>query len=59
MIGSLLYIQIGTCPDISFVVSLLVQYASNPSPDHIRLAKYVLHYLKGTSDLKLLYDGGR
>ena len=59
IIGSLLYVQIGTRPDISFAVSRLAQYASNPSPDHIRLAKYVLRYLKGTSDLKLLYDGGR
>jgi hypothetical protein len=55
---SLLYVQIGTRPDISFAVSHLVQYASNPSLDHIRLAKYVLCYLKGTSDLKLLYNGG-
>ena len=59
MIGSLLYIQIGTRPDLSFAVSRLTQYASNPSPDHIRLAKYVLRYLKGTSDLKLIYDGER
>jgi hypothetical protein len=58
MIRSLLYVQIGTRPDISFAVSRLAQYASNPLLDHIRLAKYVLHYLKGTSDLKLLYDGG-
>jgi hypothetical protein len=57
MIGSLLYAQLGTRPDISFAVSRLAQYASNPSPQHIRLAKYVLCYLKGTSDLKLVYDG--
>ncbi len=53
IIGSLLYIQIGTRPDISFAVSRLAQYASNPSQQHTRLAKYVLTYLKGTSDLKL------
>jgi hypothetical protein len=58
MIGSLLYIQIGTHPDIAFPVSHLTQYASNPSLDHIKLAKYVLRYLKGTSNLKLLYNGG-
>jgi hypothetical protein len=58
IIGSLLYVQIGTRPDISFAVSRLAQYASNPSLHHIRLAKYVLCYLKGTSDLKLFYDGG-
>jgi hypothetical protein len=57
IIGSLLYVQISTRPDISFAVSRLAQYASNPSPHHIRLAKYVLCYLKGTSDLKLFYDG--
>ena len=59
IIGSLLYVQIGMHPDIAFPVSRLAQYASNPSPAYIRLAKYVLSYLKGTSDLKLLYDGGR
>jgi hypothetical protein len=59
MIGSLLYAQLGTRPDVSFAVSRLAQYASNPSPHHIRLAKNVLCYLKGTSDLKLVYDGAR
>ena len=57
IIGSLLYVQIGTRPDISFAVSRLAQYASNPSAQHINLAKYVLRYLKGTSDLKLVYLG--
>jgi hypothetical protein len=57
LIGSLLYVQICTRPDISFPVSRLAQYASNPSPQHLRLAKYVLAYLKGTSDLRLRYDG--
>jgi hypothetical protein len=59
VIGSLLYIQIGTRLDISFAVSRLVQYASNPSPQHMRLAKYVLAYLRGTADLQLRYDGAR
>src|SRR5882757_4386648 len=57
LIGSLLYVQIGTRPDISFAVSRLVQYAANPSPQHLRLAKYVLAYLSGMSDLRLCYDG--
>ena len=57
IIGSLLYVQIGTRPDISFAVSRLAQYASNPSSQHLRLAKYVLSYLKSTADYKLRYDG--
>jgi hypothetical protein len=51
VIGSLLYVQIGTRPDISFAVSHLTQYASNSSPQHMQLAKYVLAYLNGTADL--------
>ena len=35
VIGSLLYVQIGTRPDISFAVSRLAQYASNPLPQHM------------------------
>ena len=57
LIGSLLYVQIGTCPDISFAVSRLAQYAANPSPQHLRLAKYVLSYLLGSVDTRLCYDG--
>jgi hypothetical protein len=57
IIGSLLYVQIGTRPDISFAVGCLVQYVSNPSSQHLCLAKYVLTYLKGTADLVLWYDG--
>ena len=57
MIGCLLYVQIGTRPDISFAVSRLARYTSNPSPQHIKLAKYVFRYLKGTQALKIRYDG--
>src|SRR5258707_4524919 len=57
LIGSLLYVQIGTRPDISFAISCLVQYAANPLPQHLCLATYVLSYLLGTSNKCLCYDG--
>ena len=50
LISSLLYVQIGTRPDISFAVLHLVQYASNLSNQHLRLAKHILSYLSGTID---------
>jgi hypothetical protein len=59
LIGSLLYVQIGMRPDISFAVLHLAQYAANPSSQHLRLAKYILSYLKGTVDYRLRYDGAR
>ena len=57
LIGSLLYVQIGTRPDISFAVSQLAQYTANPSPQHLCLATYVLSYLLGTVNTRLCYDG--
>ena len=57
LIGSLLYMQIGTRPDISFAVSCLAQYVANPTKQHLCLATYVLSYLLGTVDMHLCYDG--
>jgi len=57
LISSLLYVQIGTRPDISFAVSCLAQYAANPSPQHLCLATYVLSYLLGTANKCLCYNG--
>ena len=57
LIGSLLYANLGTRPDISFAVGRLAQYAANPSPKHLSLAKYVLKYLKGTINYRIRYDG--
>ena len=34
-----------------------MQYAANPSPDHLHLVQYVLSYLVGTQDACLCYDG--
>ena len=55
LIGSLLYLMIGTRPDISFAVTSLSWFAANPSSDHIERAKYVLHYLVGTQNHLLKY----
>ena len=57
LIGSLLYLQIGTQPDISFAMSRLAQYSANPSHQHLRLVHYVLSYLVGTMNKHLVYDG--
>ena len=56
LIGSLLYVQIGTRPDVSYAVSHLTQYAANPSPQHLKLAQYILGYLASTQDMCVHYD---
>ena len=57
IIGSLLYLMLGTRPDIAFAVTKLAQYASNPSEDHLSKALYICRYLVGTQHYRLTYDG--
>jgi len=56
-IGSLLYIMLGTCPDIAFAVTKLAQHAANPSQEHLDKAKYILRYLAGTAKYALVFNG--
>jgi hypothetical protein len=57
VIGSLLYLMLGTRPDISFAVTKLAQYSANPSKDHLDKALYICRYLVGTQNYRLTYDG--
>jgi Reverse transcriptase (RNA-dependent DNA polymerase) len=55
IIGSLLYLMIGTCPDISYAVTHLSQFSINPSEDHYKAALHICRYLASTQDYKLVY----
>ena len=55
IIGSLLYLMIGTQSDIAFAVTHLLQFSTNPTEDHSKAAQHVCHYLVGTCDYKLVY----
>lgn len=57
VIGSLLYLMLGTRPDISFAVTKLAQFAANPSQEHLNKALYICRYLQGTKSYALCYDG--
>ena len=57
VIESLLYIMLGTCPDIAFAMTKLSQHAANPSKEHLDRALYICYYLIGTSNYALVYDG--
>ena len=50
---SLLYISLGTRPDITFAVSTLSGYCSNPHTVHQTAVNCVLRYLKQTAHLKI------
>ena len=54
-VGGLLYLSIGTRPDIAYAVSNVAKFSSHPTNKHWIAVKRIMRYLKGTSDLSLLY----
>ncbi|CAB0042347.1 unnamed protein product [Trichogramma brassicae] len=56
LIGALMYLSVGTRPDITHAVSYLSQFNSCHDNTHWTAAKHVLRYLKGTSNMKLVYS---
>jgi hypothetical protein len=57
VIGSLMYLMIGTRPDISYAVTKLSTFSANPSQEHLNAALHICRYLAGTRDYKLVYNG--
>jgi hypothetical protein len=57
VIGSLMYLMLGTRPDIAYAVTKMAKHAANPSKEHLDKALYIMKYLAGTRDYSLIYDG--
>lgn len=57
LIGGIMWAAIITRPDLAYAASRLSQYASNPSEQHIRAARHVLRYMRGTPDRGIVYRG--
>lgn len=55
LIGSLMYVAVGTRPDVAYAVSKLSRFCQNPKTTHWQSAKRVLRYLKGTADHELTF----
>ena len=56
IVGSLIYLMTCTRPDICYIVSILSQFMSKPTMAHLNLAKFVLRYIKGSSNFGLIYS---
>jgi hypothetical protein len=54
-VGSLIYAQVYTCPDLAFVTGMLGRYQKNPGKLHWDGVKKVLRYLQCTKGLMLTY----
>jgi hypothetical protein len=55
-VGGLLYLALGTRPDIAAAVVAVSRFNANPGPTHWTAVKRVLRYLKGTQELGITYS---
>ncbi|XP_039135809.1 secreted RxLR effector protein 161-like [Dioscorea cayenensis subsp. rotundata] len=54
-VGSLMYAQVCTHPDLAFIMGMLGRYQCNPGREHWVAAKMVFRYLQKTKDYALTY----
>lgn len=54
-LGSLMWLQVATRPDLSYSVNMLSRFANNPGRAHWNAMKHTLGYLKGTLDYGISY----
>lgn len=54
-IGSIMYLAMGTRPDLVFSVRLVSQFASNPGEVQVKAMKKILCYLRATTDIGLTF----
>ena len=48
-----------TRPDISHAVSVVSRFMHSPGKSHWEVVKWILRYLKGTTDVGLVFERGR
>lgn len=54
-VGSLMYAMVCTRPDIAHAVSTVSRFMSNPGRPHWEAVKWILRYLRGSTNLKLCF----
>ena len=57
VIGSLMYAMVCTRLDIAHVVGVVSRLMSRPGKQHWEAVKWILRYLKGSSDTCLCFTG--
>jgi hypothetical protein len=55
-VGSLLYIALGSRPDITYAATTLGRYSSSPNSTHWTAVKHLLRYLQATAARKLMLN---
>lgn len=55
--GSLMYVMLGTRPDLAFSVLVISRYSSNPDASYWQAVKQVFWYIKGSLSSQLIFRG--
>lgn len=58
VMGSVMYMMIGTRPDIAYAVGMVTRFMGNPIREHWIAVKWLLKYLRGSSGGRLVFKGG-
>lgn len=58
VLGTVMWGQLATRPDLSFSVSLLARFQANPGIEHWNALMHVIGYIKNTMDYGLTYTRG-
>src|SRR5258705_8054048 len=56
VLGSVMWGQLATRPDLSFAVSLLSRFQADPGIEHWKALLHVIGYIKNTMDYGLTYS---
>ena len=56
LIGSLMYLMLGTRPDITYAVGRFTCFAHDPSRDHFKAVGHIFAYVNATKGFALMYS---
>ena len=56
-VGSLMYARVCTRPDIAHAVGVVSRYMKNPGKQNCMVVKWILRYLRGTTNQELCFGG--
>ena len=57
VVGSLMYAMVCTRPDLAHAVSVVSRFMGQPGREHWQAVKRIFRYLRGTSDVGVIYVG--
>ena len=56
-VGILMYAMVYTRPNIAHAVGVISRYMNNPGREHWMVVKWILRYLRGTTNQELCFGG--